>query len=196
VKGAVQFLQIERAEGRSLDDQAQFPDLIEGEVSRIERLLERYRRLGRMQAAGSPRDPNDVVRRTAAARRGDAPLGVAVRTELDDTLTASPLDADLVATALDNLVANAFEAMPSGGDVTLSTGSEAGYVWIAVTDRGAGMDARTREQAFDEFYTTKASGSGLGLPFVRRVAEAHGGSVEIESRMGEGTVVKMLFPIN
>lgn len=66
---------------------------------------------------------------------------------------------------------------------------------MEVEDTGEGMDARTRERAFDDFFTTKASGSGLGLAFVRRVVEAHGGEVLLTSREGRGTVVRMRLPV-
>jgi len=63
-----------------------------------------------------------------------------------------------------------------------------------VEDPGEGMDARLAERAFDDFFTTKSSGSGLGLAFVRRVAHAHGGEVSLESQRGVGTKVKLLLP--
>jgi signal transduction histidine kinase len=63
-----------------------------------------------------------------------------------------------------------------------------------VEDTGTGMDARTRERAFDDFFTTKARGTGLGLAFVRRVVEAHGGAVALESEPGRGTVVRVRLP--
>ena len=100
--------------------------------------------------------------------------------------------------ALENLVRNALEAMPDGGTLVVRTeraaSTDATGVVISVEDAGAGMDARTRERAFDDFYTTKATGSGLGLAFVRRVAEAHGGEVSLTSRVGVGTVVRMRLP--
>jgi two-component system, NtrC family, sensor histidine kinase HydH len=65
---------------------------------------------------------------------------------------------------------------------------------VSVEDTGEGMDARTRERAFDEFFTTKATGSGLGLAFVRRVVEAHGGEVSLTSREGRGTIVSLRLP--
>ena len=70
----------------------------------------------------------------------------------------------------------------------------AGGVEISVEDSGAGMDARASERAFDDFFTTKPSGSGLGLPFVQRVTDAHGGSVSLSSRVGCGTVVTLRLP--
>jgi len=68
-------------------------------------------------------------------------------------------------------------------------------VLLSVEDVGMGMSARTRERALDDFFTTKATGSGLGLAFVRRVAEAHGGDVSLISKEGAGTTVRMFLPL-
>jgi two-component system sensor histidine kinase HydH len=75
------------------------------------------------------------------------------------------------------------------GDTEKPTG-----VCITVTDTGVGMDPRQKERAFDEFFTTKASGSGLGLSLVRRVVEAHGGTVQLSSRQGMGTRLRLRLP--
>ena len=66
---------------------------------------------------------------------------------------------------------------------------------LSVEDVGIGMSARTRERALDDFYTTKVTGSGLGLAFVRRVAEAHGGEVSLTSKEGAGTTVRLFLPL-
>ncbi|MDJ0975891.1 MAG: sensor histidine kinase, partial [Planctomycetota bacterium] len=65
---------------------------------------------------------------------------------------------------------------------------------IVVEDEGVGLDARQRERVFDEFFTTKAGGSGLGLAFVRRVAQAHGGEADLTSKVDVGTRVWIAFP--
>jgi two-component system sensor histidine kinase HydH len=104
-----------------------------------------------------------------------------------------------VASALENIVRNACEAMPGGGALRVRTRVDAPAagqttVVVQVEDTGEGMDARRAEQAFEDFFTTKATGSGLGLAFVRRVALAHGGNVSLASRPGEGTVVELRLP--
>src|SRR5204862_3718166 len=100
--------------------------------------------------------------------------------------------------ALENLIQNAFESKPRGA-VTLRTSLGSAKhdrgVLLSVEDTGMGMNARTRDHALDDFYTTKATGSGLGLPFVRRVAEAHGGEATIRSEEGRGATVLLRFPI-
>ena len=77
----------------------------------------------------------------------------------------------------------------------MSTRRGLGEVTVAVSDTGCGMDARTQERTLKEFYTTKPAGSGLGLAFVRRVAEAHRGRVGITSREAEGTTVRLSLPV-
>jgi signal transduction histidine kinase len=107
------------------------------------------------------------------------------------------MDKDLVATSLENVLRNAYEAMPSGGTVTVRTErveEGSGGVAVSVEDEGEGMDARLLERATDEFFTTKAAGSGLGLSFAERVAEVHGGTLRLTSRAGKGTVVRLSLP--
>jgi two-component system cell cycle sensor histidine kinase/response regulator CckA len=109
-----------------------------------------------------------------------------------------------------NLCINAAEAMPDGGVIRIRTarvkleGSEAHrravapgeYLVISVHDSGAGMDSETRRHAFDPFFTTKPEGttSGLGLAMVYGTARNHGGSAEVESRVGDGTTVTLHLP--
>jgi signal transduction histidine kinase len=68
-------------------------------------------------------------------------------------------------------------------------------VVLAVQDTGTGMDPGTLERALESFYTTRPEGSGLGLAFVRRVVEAHGGELSLTSAPGEGTLVTLRFPL-
>ena len=84
--------------------------------------------------------------------------------------------------------------MPSGGTLWVRAAEDGGAVLLQVEDTGEGMDARRAYRAFEEFYTTKRGGSGLGLPFVRRVAEGHGGEASIRSRPGEGTMLQIRLP--
>lgn len=197
LKGAVQFLQTERAEGRSLDAQGEFFELLAKEVDRLARLVERYQQLGRLVPQPRPLDVNELVKRVASLRRMALPAGVRLDVELASGLPACEADGDLITTALDNLVSNAIEALGRAGRVVLRTAAsdeDAPAVVLSVIDDGRGMDVRQQERAFDEFFTTKAAGSGLGLPFAKRVAEAHGGRIELESREGAGTRVRVVLP--
>lgn len=179
-------------------DRKEFLRLVVDQAERIRTIVDKYERIGRVEAVATRVQMNDIVRRVVSAQSvGAKDLRVAL--DLSDELPECDADADLVASALENVVRNALEAMPSGGALRVGTRVEAPAagdtaVVLRVEDTGEGMDARSAERAFDDFYTTKARGSGLGLAFVRRVALAHGGRVSLTSRPGEGTRVEMRFP--
>jgi signal transduction histidine kinase/CheY-like chemotaxis protein len=98
-----------------------------------------------------------------------------------------------------NLVLNARDAMPGGGLLDLATtreGDDGDWVVIEVTDTGGGMDATTEARCFEPFFTTKArrQGTGLGLAAVKGIVDQAGGSVEVESRLGQGTTFRVRLP--
>jgi signal transduction histidine kinase len=93
-----------------------------------------------------------------------------------------------------NLVLNAVQAMPDGGELRIVLADRAREVGITIADTGVGMDVATAEQVFEPFVTTKEKGSGLGLYMVRRIVEEHGGRLELETAMGEGTAFTVVLP--
>jgi signal transduction histidine kinase len=93
-----------------------------------------------------------------------------------------------------NLLRNAAEVLGAGGRATVEIRSEADQVRISVHDDGPGMAAEDLERAFEPFFSTKEEGTGLGLPIARRIAQAHGGDLAIESAPGRGTAVHVLLP--
>jgi signal transduction histidine kinase len=195
LKGAAQFLEEERARGRSIDDQTEFLAVLVEEADRASRLVDKYRRLATFELARSEVDVKELVDSVVASTSAVArAASVDVQTEVPVGLPPCDLDRDLVTVALENLVSNAIEAMPEGGTVTVAVTpmDRRGEVRVIVRDTGSGMDAREQEQAFEEFHTTKAKGTGLGLPFVKRVVEAHGGRVTLASEPGKGTEVRLV----
>lgn len=192
LKGSVQLLQ----GGVSPEEAAQLHTLMIDQVDRLTSVIETYRRLGKVEPNCASVALNELAQKTLALRQAAPPPNVELLFESAPVVPPCPLDRELVAAALDNLVQNALEAMPDGGRLVLRTGYTGEAVFLEVQDGGRGMDPRTAERAFDDFFTTKAKGSGLGLAFVRRVAVAHGGEAALSSEEGSGTIVRMSFPLS
>jgi signal transduction histidine kinase len=99
-----------------------------------------------------------------------------------------------------NLITNAINYSPDGGDVTISAVSHADYLEVSVSDQGIGIEPDEVPKIFDKFYRVKHPkarqiiGTGLGLAIVKTILEAHRGTIEVASREGEGTTFKVLLP--
>jgi len=198
IRGAAQFLEQELAEGRTDE---QMLALIVEQSDRLERVIAGYHRYGRVEPERRMVDLNELVDSVLRAREASLVPGapIAVRRELAWDLPPCDADPDLLGGAVENLVRNACDAMPGGGTLAVRTevvrqrGQRS--LRVVVCDDGEGMDPRAQERAFESFFTTKAQGTGLGLPFVQRVAEVHGGECWLESRLGEGTRVTLSVSI-
>jgi len=94
-----------------------------------------------------------------------------------------------------NLIKNAVDAMPKGGKITIISKESNGNVEITFTDTGTGIPKHALEKIWTPFFTTKSKGMGLGLPICKRLVEAHGGKITVESKVGEGTTVTVTIPI-
>jgi signal transduction histidine kinase len=114
---------------------------------------------------------------------------------LDPDLPSVVLDRESFHGALINLLLNALQAMPDGGQLVVRTKTTAAGVALELIDTGCGMDAKTASQVFDAFFSTKPGGSGLGLPTTRKVVEAHGGRISAESEVGRGTKFTIELPL-
>ncbi len=113
------------------------------------------------------------------------------RAQTDTTVYA---DDTQIERLLMNLILNAAHASDDGGVIDLSIASNTSHVKLIVKDRGKGMSSEVRERAFEPFFTTKAKGTGLGLTICRRIAEVHGGDIELESGLRKGTTVTVILP--
>ncbi len=91
-----------------------------------------------------------------------------------------------------NLTKNALEAMPSGGQLTVTLRAEKEWVVVEVIDTGVSIPDDV--DVFEPFKTTKPAGTGLGLPIVKQIIAAHGGSIEFESKCGTGTTFRITLP--
>ncbi len=104
------------------------------------------------------------------------------------------LDRESFHGALLNLVINAQQAMPNGGQLVVRTNTTADGVALDLIDTGCGMDKDTLAQMFDAFFSTKPGGSGLGLPTARKIIEGHGGQIRVQSEPDRGTQFTVKLP--
>ena len=119
--------------------------------------------------------------------------GVDIIRYLDADLPSVKLEEQTLGAALTNLVKNALESMPNGGRLEVRTRLTRKGVALDLIDNGCGMDSDTLLHMFDAFYTTKYGGSGLGLPTVKKVIEAHHGKIDVQSELGLGSRITLEF---
>jgi two-component system, NtrC family, sensor histidine kinase HydH len=120
--------------------------------------------------------------------------GIDISPHLASNLPHVQLDPQLWRQVLMNLSRNALQAMPEGGVLELQTYGRDGSVVLEIIDNGQGMSDETQARMFDTFFSTKSDGSGLGLPTVRKIVEAHGGTIRCESAIGRGTRFSIALP--
>src|SRR5262249_4099403 len=120
--------------------------------------------------------------------------GIELKPYLPADLPAVLLDRDRFKQVLLNLLLNAAEAMPDGGELTLLAAPEGDGVRLEVIDTGIGMGPETREKIFRPFYTTKPGGNGMGLATGRKIVHAHGGRIDVQSERGRGTKFTIWLP--
>ncbi|MFH1327892.1 MAG: PAS domain S-box protein, partial [Candidatus Bathyarchaeota archaeon] len=106
------------------------------------------------------------------------------------------LDNNQISHAFTNLVLNAVQSIPDGssGILNISTNKTGNFVEVKIKDTGVGIAEENLEKIFDPFFTTKSKGSGLGLPSAKKIVEAHNGTIHVESKEGEGTIVTIQLP--
>jgi len=115
--------------------------------------------------------------------------------DIPSSLPPVLVDRSLISRSLTNIVENALHAMPSAGTLGLSASVAAGHVRIRISDTGAGMDDEALARAFEPYFSTKASGTGLGLPIAKRNVELSGGTIAVRSARDQGTTVEITLPV-
>ena len=169
---------------------------IHSEVRRIQRVTEDYLHFARMPKLHRERiSLNEILTHGLAFMDSlFQASGVTVRTEFDPTLPLSLVDENQLWQAVLNLIRNALEAMPKQGTLTLRTDHDDHDVRLTISDTGQGMTDAERHEIFKPFFSTKVGGTGLGLPLTQQVIGEHGGRIECESAVGQGTTFIIYLP--
>jgi len=121
--------------------------------------------------------------------------GIEISPHLDADLPRIQVDKALLRQVLMNLALNVVQAMPDGGLIELQTYNKNGMVYLDIIDNGKGIDEKVKSRMFNAFFSTKSGGSGLGLPTVKKIIDAHQGMIECESELGRGTRFTISFPV-
>ena len=165
-------------------------DTLKQEVGRLQDILEDFLLFARTDTLELKElDLNQLVEQIASFVTPEAQaMGIDIDLFLDAGLPTVQADAGRLRQAILNLVINSRQALAGeGGRISMFTRHDGDYAVVEVVDDGPGMDSDTLSRCFDVYFSRKRDGSGLGLPTVRRIIEAHGGQLQLESTSGHGT---------
>jgi two-component system NtrC family sensor kinase len=182
------------------DKRLQYLTMAQAEVQRLIEIVQRMLDFYRPSRGGvEPADINTIAENVLALAHKRLQHGdVRVFTHLSPDLPPVPVVSDQVTQVFLNIVINAIEAMPSGGDLRLETllSEDGRWVLVCFHDTGSGMSPEQIANLFEPFYTTKSDGTGLGLAISYGIIERHGGVIEVSSRPGQGTSFVVKLPVH
>jgi signal transduction histidine kinase len=179
------------------DTVSRIPDIIIEESNRLNDIITDFLNYAR------PREPNLFPCRVANVIDKNIEYlswqlkeqGFDIRSHYDPDLPIIHADADMLYQAFLNVLINAMQAMPDGGDIDITVKAGDNSLWIAFEDQGPGITTEAMEKMWDPFFTTKDKGTGLGLGIVKNIIEAHNGNIRIDNRPEGGTRVSVRLPV-
>ena len=171
-------------------------DTVQRECGRLQSLLDDFLNFAKVRRLNlKPTDLNRELQETLEFFAPEAASGgVEVVRYFDADLPTVQLDREAFRGALLNLLLNAKQAMPGGGQIVVRTTTVGDRAVLQLIDNGCGIDDHTAAHMFEAFYSTKPGGSGLGLPTAAKVIEAHGGMIQVQSDVGQGTQFTVELP--
>jgi len=190
IAGAVHLLKQEALTAKERDEMLRLIEESVGYSDTIVRDLTEYSAEIKLNLIETT--PKSIVRE--ALGKVSVPRVVTVHDRSEERPTIK-VDSDRMKRVFINLVDNAIDAMPQGGILTISGKRSDGSVEIEFSDTGSGMPEKVMKNLWKPLQTTKAKGLGLGLAICKRVVDAHGGSISVKSKAGEGTTVTIRLPI-
>jgi two-component system, NtrC family, sensor histidine kinase HydH len=175
---------------------------LQGECQRLEDKSNEFLRFARISPEGIKAVPADMASVIAEMIDFFSPTAqsahIDIKPYISGDLPLVQLDRDLFEQAVLNLMLNAQQAMPAGGELTIQALREEvnnqPQVCLSFIDTGKGMTPEVAAKIFQPFFSTKPSGSGLGLPTTRKIVEAHGGTIEVQSEVDRGTKFTVRLP--
>jgi signal transduction histidine kinase len=195
----------------SVEKQSRYYERVLSEIWRIDGLVENFLTYARPPALNRyPYNVNEILDEVVDVHQGTArERSVTVTTRYDQPVLMAAVDANQLKQVFLNLMLNAFDAMEQGGALTIATrlqvpdwtgdltqtiSAQERYVVIVFQDTGCGIQPEHLECIFDVYYTSKSTGTGLGLPIAQQIIEKHGGKIEVTSRPGSGSAFTIWLP--
>ena len=189
---------LERSVGKENEIAREMAGYIKEEVDRTNSLITRFLDFARPQSLKLERGDvaamlDRAIERFEREKAGTAFDSVTVYKNYAPDIPTIGFDSELMERVMENLLMNAAQASPPGGVITVKTGYVDDTVEIAVIDRGSGIEAKNLESIFNPFFTTKSEGVGLGLAICSKIVNDHGGHIDVESSVGEGSIFRVIL---
>lgn len=198
INAIVVHLELLREKMRESDpDTRRHMDVIGREIHRLDRVVEMLVDFSRpVELRLSDFDLRRLIEDVASLASPEAAKqGVKIETQLGKDALRVRADADLIKQALLNVVLNGVQAMTNGGALTISTRQQDSAATIEVKDQGGGIPPEVQDKVFNLYFTTKKTGSGIGLTMSYRVLQLHNGALNFETEVGRGTTFRLLLPL-
>jgi two-component system, sporulation sensor kinase E len=166
------------------------------EVARLDHIITQFLRAIRPQPLTTRMENiNAVIEESVAFLEAELKdRDILVELELDRSLPPLDIDRDQIKQAFYNIIRNAFQAMRSGGILRIRSGADETHEFVSFSDTGGGIPPENISRVFEPYFTTRSTGSGLGLLIVRRIVRAHGGEIIIESEQNRGLTLTIRLP--
>jgi signal transduction histidine kinase len=182
---------------RDEEKYAHFIELMRAEVQRLNSIVEEFLSLARpLEIKREAVRIDALLQEMAALTEDDARAArVQIRVVVPHGLPTAEVDRNYLKQVLLNLVLNGIQSMPRGGSLTLEAKAAGGTMDVIVADTGEGIPKEILPRIFEPYFTTKTRGVGLGMTIARRIVEAHGGTLTVDSTVGQGTRFRITIPI-
>ena len=199
--GIQNYAQLLQRPGLTKEDQETYVSAILSSTRRLSALVTNILKLNKLESQQivPHYEPYDLSRQLSDCAMSFEPVweekDIEFEADIEDRATVYG-DASLLELVWNNLLSNAFKFTEPGGSVTLRQTSEEGCVTVSVSDTGCGISEEQLKEIFTPFFTSKSSGTGLGLPVVQNIILAHHGTVSVDSRPGFGTTFEITLPVH
>jgi two-component system, NtrC family, sensor histidine kinase HydH len=195
IRGTAEILKDDYLPG---DPKYEFIDIQIRETERLNRVVEDFLRMARPQPSEmrqcSPREELETIVTLVSNDARERKVGLILEPSECNAVVRG--DAEKLRQSFLNIIINALQATPADGSVTITLSENAeGICEIFFHDNGQGIEPESLARIFEPFYTTKPDGTGLGLAISKKIVEGHGGTLEVESTVGQGTIVTVRLPI-